>query len=111
MTPSVLDDEDPIAIIEQEARAMAQCFGVARADEAAASLVDRILLRLGGELVYLPKRSARNRKRDREELIRKFTGNNLLELAREYGVTARHLRRILTEATGGRRDPGDAERR
>lgn len=91
--------DEPLAIIEEEARAMAQCFGVAAPDEAAASLIDRILLRLGGELVYLPRRSARNRQRDRDEVIRKFNGTNLFELAQEYGFTPRHLRRILA---GGR---------
>lgn len=87
--------DEPLAIIEEEARAMAQCFGVAAPDEAAASLIDRILLRLGGELVYLPKRTARRRKKDREEVALKFNGNNLFELAQEYGFTPRHLRRIL----------------
>ena len=88
---------DPVAIIEDEARAMAQAFGICSPDAAAESLVDRILHRLGGELVYLPKRTARRRARDREELTRRFNGQNLFELAREYGITPRHLRRVLAE--------------
>lgn len=86
---------DPVAIIEEEARAMAQSFGICSPEDAAQSLMDRILIRLGGELIYLPKRSARRRRRDREELLSRFNGRNLFELAREYGITPRHLRRVL----------------
>jgi hypothetical protein len=39
-----------MAIIEEEARAMATCFGVSKPQEAAASLVDRIINRLGGHM-------------------------------------------------------------
>lgn len=92
--------DEPLAIIEEEARAMAQCFGVAAPDEAAASLMDRILLRLGGEHIYFPKRRTRARQRDREELLKRFDGRNLFELAREFGMTPRHLRRILSEGHG-----------
>lgn len=87
--------DEPLAIIEEEARAMAKCFGVSAPDEAAASLVDRILLRLGGEHIYVPKRRASARQRDREQLQKRFNGTNLFELAREFGMTPRHLRRIL----------------
>ena len=90
-----LDHDEPLAIIEEEARAMAQCFGVAAPDEAAASLIDRILLRLGGAHIYVPKRRARSRRRDRVELQSRFNGSNLFELAKEFGMTPRHLRRIL----------------
>lgn len=87
--------DEPLAIIEEEARAVAQCFGVAMPEVAAASLIDRILLRLGGANVYLPKRTSRDRDRIRSEIISRFDGRNLFQLAREYDMTPRHLRRIL----------------
>jgi len=87
--------DEPLAIIEEEARAVAQCFGVAAPEAAAASLIERILLRLGGAHVYLPKRTSRDRDRIRAEILTRFNGRNLFELAREYEMTPRHLRRIL----------------
>ncbi|CAN7332551.1 Mor transcription activator family protein [Variovorax paradoxus] len=99
MTEHFASDE-PLSIIEEEARAMAVCFGAAAPDEAASSLVDRILLRLGGAHVYLPKRSARSRKKTHEEIIRRFNGTNLFELARAYGISPRHLRRIISAERG-----------
>ena len=90
--------DEPLAIIEEEARAMAKCFGLAAPDVAAASLIERILFRLGGAHIYLPKRSARDRQRIHDEIIRGFDGSNLFELARKYEMTPRHARRIL--ATG-----------
>ncbi|BEP50527.1 Mor transcription activator family protein [Variovorax sp. V116] len=87
--------DEPLAIIEEEARAMAQCFGVAAPDEAAASLMDRILLRLGGEHIYFPRRSSKERQRVHAEIVSKFNGSNLFELARQYEMSPRHIRRIL----------------
>ena len=98
MTDSALppSSEEPLAIIEEEARAVARCFGVATPEAAAASLIDRILLRLGGAHVYLPKRTSRDRTRIRGEILARFDGRNLFQLAREYEMTPRHLRRILS---------------
>lgn len=87
---------DLIDAIEQEARAVARCFGVAASDEMAAALVDRILLRLGGTQMYVPRRNARERQRMRLEIARRFNGKNVDELAREYAVTARYVRLILS---------------
>lgn len=87
--------EEPLAIIEEEARAVARCFGVSVPEAAAASLIERILLRLGGAHVYVPRRSARDRKRVHSEIAQRFNGRNLFELAREYDLTPRHVRRIL----------------
>lgn len=96
-SPSQIDDE-PLTIIEEEARAMARCFGASAPDQAAASLIDRILLRLGGAHVYLPKRSARERRQIYLEIAVRFNGSNLFELAKEYQMTPRHLRRIISGA-------------
>ena len=93
--------DEPLAIIEEEARAVARCFGVAIPEAAAASLIDRIVLRLGGAHVYLPKRTSRDRNRIRSEIFSRFNGRNLFELAREYELTPRHLRRILASRPEG----------
>ncbi|WP_409976485.1 Mor transcription activator family protein [Variovorax sp. CY25R-8] len=74
---------------------MAKCFGVTAPDQAAASLVDRIMLRLGGAHIYVPRRTTRERLRTYGEIANRFNGSNLFELAREYGMTPRHLRRII----------------
>jgi len=74
--------DEPLAIIEEEACAVARCFGVAAPEAAAASLIERIVLRLGGAHVYLPKRTARDRSRIRMDILSRFNGKNLFELAR-----------------------------
>lgn len=93
---------DPIAIIRAEARAVAQCFGVAAPDEAAASMVERLQARLAGVCVYIPARSAQDRQRVRQAILARWTGDNVKALAREFGVTPRSVRRIVA----GRRDEG-----
>jgi Mor family transcriptional regulator len=99
MMASIPNDE-PLAIIEEEVRAMAQCFGVAAPEEAAASVIDRLLLRLGGAHIYLPRRSARARHRMHAEIALRFNGSNLFELAKEFDMTPRHVRRIIADRRG-----------
>ncbi|RRH82296.1 hypothetical protein EH244_26980 [Variovorax beijingensis] len=94
MTPPDLND-GPLAVIEEEARAMAQCFGIGNPAEAAASLIDRILMRLGGAHIYVPKKSTQKREQIHYEIQSRFNGGNLFELARQYGLTPRHVRRII----------------
>jgi len=89
--------DEPLAIIEEEARAVAQCFGVPMPEAAAASLVERIILRLGGTHIYLPKRTSRDKNRVHNEIAERFNGKNLFELAQAYGITPRHVRRILAK--------------
>jgi len=86
---------DALAIIEEEACAVARSFGVAAAEEAAASLMERLIFRLGGAHLYLPKRTAKERARIPREIVQRFNGSNLYELAREYDLTPRYVRRIL----------------
>lgn len=49
-------DDDPIAVIEDEARAVARSFGISASEDVAAMFVERIMLRLGGEAIYVPRR-------------------------------------------------------
>ncbi|AGU51538.1 Mor transcription activator family protein [Variovorax paradoxus B4] len=102
MTAPIPNDE-PLAIIEEEARAMARCFGVAVPEDAAASLIERILLRLGGAHIYLPRRTSRKRQQAHREIVCKFNGSNLMALAKEYGMTPRHVRRIISD--GAQKQP------
>jgi Mor family transcriptional regulator len=87
--------EDAMKVIEEEARAVAQCFGVADCQGAAAALRDRIVMRLGGAHIYVPQRRALERARVIAEMRSRFNGRNAGELAREYGLSSRHARRIL----------------
>lgn len=87
--------DDPLAVIEEEVRALARGLGAASPDDVASLLVDRILLRLGGAHIYVPKRRARERQRVLEAIRSRFNGSNLFELAREFGLTPRHVRRLL----------------
>lgn len=86
---------DPIAIIREEARAVALCFGVAVPDDAAASMVERVQARLAGVNVYIPARSSRDRQRVRELILAQWTGDNVKALAREHGLTPRGVRKII----------------
>lgn len=93
--------DDPISVLEEEARAVARCFGVAACDEVAAAFVDRVILRLGGGYVYVPQRRTEERRRIRREILDRFNGRNIKELAREFSLTQRHVRRIVAELGPG----------
>ena len=90
---------NPIAILEEEARAVAQCFGIVASEDAAAALVDRMIVRLGGAHVYFPPGKARQRETKRQLIkaaIRaRYNGKNIRELAQEYELSTRHVRRLL----------------
>lgn len=50
----------------------------------------------GGDRLYVPKTSSAEDKAHRNKMIRaQFNGRNLLELASTYGLTERHIRRIV----------------
>jgi Mor family transcriptional regulator len=85
---------DALLVIEEEARAVAQFFGVDNFDVAAQMLVRRVSGRIGGQKVYV--RGAREARKERDELIRaRYTGGNLEELATEFYLDARQVRRIV----------------
>lgn len=89
------DNTDPVAVIEQEARAVALSFGMAAPDDVASALVERLMLRLGGDRLYLPKKRAESPRARHQEIRARFRGDNVAELAREFGITARSVRRIV----------------
>ncbi len=86
--------DDPIAVIEDEARAIAKSFGIPAGDDLAAMFVERIMLRLGGENIYVPRRRLRDRQRVIAEIRARFTGRNAALLAREFGVSVRWVRKV-----------------
>jgi Mor family transcriptional regulator len=90
--------EDPLNIIEDEARAVALCFGTADSEAMASALVSRIITRMAGARFYVPSISTLQRQQEHAAIRRKFTGANLHELAKEYGKSPRHVRRIVAEA-------------
>ena len=90
------DNTDPVTVIEQETRAVALSFGVSTPDDLAAALVDRVLMRLGGDRLYLPKKRAESPRARHQEIRARFRGDNVAELAREFGLTPRSVRRIVS---------------
>ncbi|WP_068635031.1 Mor transcription activator family protein [Thauera butanivorans] len=87
-------DDDPIAVIEDEARAVARSFGISASEDVAAMFVERIMLRLGGESIYVPRRRLKDRQRVIAEIRARFTGRNAAVLAREFGVSVRWVRKV-----------------
>lgn len=89
-------DEDLFAIMEEEIRAAVLRFGLPAAVDVAASAVDGVARRAGGGLIYLRTARSRERQRVQAEMRSKFNGANLHELAREYGMSLRNARRIVS---------------
>jgi Mor family transcriptional regulator len=85
---------DALSVIEEEARIVARCFGVAASEEAAAALVERVGMRLGGRKVYVGG-ARRAGERIVEEIRKCFTGSNLAELATKFNKSERQVRRIV----------------
>lgn len=87
--------DDPLVVIEGEARAVATSYGASWCEEAGAALIRRIVRRLGGVQVYVPRQSG-DARRLRDKMIRsKFNGRNVRALAIEFEMSERTVRRIL----------------
>ena len=86
---------DPIAVLREELAAAAICHGVERVEDLTEALVTRVVQRLGGVQVYVPSTHSLERARVVAEIRERFTGRNARDLAREYGLTPRHVRRLL----------------
>jgi Mor family transcriptional regulator len=54
----------------------------------------------GGSPVYIPKLSEVIRNRRNQEIIKGFTGENYLELAKAHGLSVMSVRRILKKHQG-----------
>lgn len=96
-TPSVSSHNklDPIAVLREELAAAALCHGVERVEDLTEELVRRYVARLGGVQVYVRSKRSREKSKIADEIRERFTGRNAMELANEYGLTTRHVRRLL----------------
>jgi len=93
--PAPEPEFDALAVVREEAAAVAQAFGIVASDDAGAALIDRLMLRLGGSYVYVPRRPPEERLRVRDEVLRRFDGTNARTLAAELGVTVRYVQRLV----------------
>ncbi|MBX9937106.1 MAG: hypothetical protein K2Y10_11000 [Burkholderiaceae bacterium] len=92
------DNTDLVAVLHQEVCATAACFGLPAGTDLAASIIDRVMLRLGGCEVYVPKRAGRAKRASVHQHIRaRFNGSNVAELAQEAGMSERQVRRIVRQ--------------
>lgn len=97
-SPDRPDRPDAIAILREELIAAAIAHGADRCEELADNLVRRFVYRLGGGTTYIRNQKAAERARVAEEIRQRFNGRNATALAREYGMTARNVRYILSAA-------------
>ena len=102
-TPSVSSSPshklDPIAVLREELAAAAVCHGVERVEDLTEELVRRYVQRLGGGYVYVSSEHRLRKKQVAEEIRQRFNGINTRELSKAYGLSVRHVRRILEGLT------------
>ena len=87
--------DDPLDIIEEEALAVAKCFGVGAPEDAAAMLIERIIARMPCTSVYIPKKRLRDRCLIKRHIRIRFDGTNARALALEYEMSERWVRKIV----------------
>jgi Mor family transcriptional regulator len=97
MPNTPLINDDPIDVIQQEAAAVAACFGVPAPADMAAALVERLTMRFAGCDLYVPRMPRRARTMRDREIRRKWSGANAAELALEYDLSERQVRRIALQ--------------
>ncbi len=57
-------------------------------------MASRIIQHFAGEMIYIPKKQATKSLRD-TEILKRFTGNNHRDLAKEFDLTVRHIQKIV----------------
>ncbi|MCW5648360.1 MAG: hypothetical protein KIS62_01305 [Ramlibacter sp.] len=90
------EQQSPLDVIAEEARAVAQFFGVAACDVAAQMLVRRVASRLGGKEIYFPAGKFK-KAIEHAEVCRLFNGTNYDEVAKVMGMSTRQVRRIVAK--------------
>lgn len=91
---NIKTDDDIPSVVEEEMR-LARVANIP-IDDQPRYVADRIRLRIGGCYDYVRKRALSPAAR-RAEIRRKFTGNNVDELAAEYDLTVRRVRQIIND--------------
>ena len=86
---------DDIPTIVAEEIAAAQRAGIPEADRPS-YVADRLRYRIAGSADYVRKRALPPRQR-RAEILTRFNGRNLADLAREFDISVRRVRQILSE--------------
>lgn len=76
---------------------MALCFGMTDGQAAASALVERIIQRMAGSNFYVPSIKAHQRRKDHLAMREKFNGTNVQQLAKEYEISERQVRRIISD--------------
>lgn len=96
-TPSVSGHNklDPIAVLREELAAAALCHGVERVEDLTEDLVRRYVQRLGGLTVYVRNARMLDSERVAQEIRARFDGCNARELATQYGLSVRWVRKIF----------------
>lgn len=94
MTDTTRTDNDIPSVVEEEMR-LARLANIP-ADDQPRYVADRIRLRIAGRAEYTRKRSMSPAQRA-AEIRRRFTGNNIDELAREFDLTTKRIRQIVSD--------------
>lgn len=94
MTDIARNDDDIPSVVEEEMR-QARIANIPL-DDQPRYVADRIRLRIAGRVEYTRKRAISPSQRA-AEIRRRFTGNNIDELAKEFDLTTRRVKQILFE--------------
>ena len=65
------------------------------AEQAGSAIADHVAERWGGQLINIPKDYRYNLSKRDLEIYERVRGNNLNELAREYGISVRAIYRVI----------------
>lgn len=87
--------DDALEVIEQEAEAVGLALGLPPTSRLAQMIVDRIVERFGGHLLYIPSGSRKAMKERDDRIWAGFDGRNYEELARREGVTKRTVQYVV----------------
>lgn len=94
MTDNTRPDDDIPALVAEEMR-QARIANIP-VDDQPRYVADRIRLRIAGSVEYTRKRSMSPSARA-AEIKRRFRGDNIEELAKDFDLTTRRVRQILNE--------------
>lgn len=89
------DDSDDIPTVVEEEMRLARLANIPP-DDQPRYVADRLRLRIAGRVEYTRKRSMSPAQRA-AEIRRRFTGNNIDELAREFDLTTKRIRQIVND--------------
>lgn len=107
MTSSSMDNmrAELLADLVKQTAVVLQDLGVSPevAEQAANSLADHMATNWGGQVISWPKDSAYRLATRELEILAKFNGTNYVDLAREYDMHTRSLRRLINRANRRRR--------